>query len=273
VVDVFIPDLVGAIFGAKENQNGKEVKTVSLELKNPNMKTEKYSVAQEFGVAFKFQDGEKIWTSRFWIKVTDLGTPKLMKVEIEGSKAKHPKPLTRSYTSDKMKDFLNESQGVWATKEELEEYQKLDPEPDSVTRLQIKRTEQYRFQLYELALRIAIEHGEPVSMKDPDGVLHKVYLQKTLEEAELRRISKLIGKKIRLKIKDELLEEVAKIYTESALAGLNPIQEIMAFYKCSNRTAQSYAEKARKSPKKFLPETTPGKITVKKPRKRKETKK
>ena len=87
-------------------------------------------------------------------------------------------------------------------------------------------------------------------------------------ESEIKTLLKDIDKKIRQKITPDFLAEVARIYTEAGLRGERPIKAIEEFYKCSYRTAQDYATKAREL--KLLPETTPGKVTVKKPRARKE---
>jgi predicted nucleic acid-binding protein len=108
-------------------------------------------------------------------------------------------------------------------------------------------------------------------MKSPDGELQRVYLErKPLTESEVKKLLKEIDKKIRQKLTPEFLGEVARIYTEAGLRGERPIKAIEEFYKCSYRTAQDYATKARTL--KLLPETTPGKVTVKKATKRKEKK-
>ena len=260
---------MGAIFNS-------ESEPISFELNTPNAKKETYEVAKEFNVSFKFLDGSKLWSSKFSVKITELGTPKLMKVEVEGSRAKHPKPINRSInwntaTPEEVEQWNKNSKGFWATKEEFENYRKELPEADSVERWQLKHIEEKRFELFEMALRIAILHGAPVEMKDPEGKLHKVYVEREITELDLKKIEKLLVKKIRQRVTNELLLEVSRIYTESALVTGKPIQDLMAFYKCSERTAQTYCERARLAG--FLPETTPGKITIEKPKKRKEKKK
>lgn len=235
-------------------------------------------IPQNFRSIFKFKDGDKTWTAYFTIKISEHGTPKLMSVEVQGSKAKHPKGLTRRYTAENMHELARDTTtslginatGFWATKEELEEYARLDPEPESVERWQLKFVEQYRFQLLELGIRLAVELGNPAEMKSPDGEVHRVYVRQELNQTEIKKLLKDIDKKIRQKITPDLLAEVARIYTEAGLRGERPIKAVQEFYKCSYRTAQDYATKAREL--RLLPETTPGKVTVKKPRARKEKK-
>jgi predicted nucleic acid-binding protein len=230
-----------------------------------------YVIAKNFRSFFKFRDGEKVWTAYFSITISELGTPKLLSVEVMGSRAKHPKPLQRTYTHENLHELTDSSRGFWASKEELDEYERLAPEPESVERWQLKVVEQYRFQLLELAIRLAIDYGEPTFMKSPDGDLQRVYLErKPLTESEVKKLLKEIDKKIRQKLTPEFLGEVARIYTEAGLRGERPIKAIEEFYKCSYRTAQDYATKARTL--KLLPETTPGKVTVKKATKRREKK-
>ena len=105
--------------------------------------------------------------------------------------------------------------------------------------------------------------------QSPDGEWQLVYMpREPFSESEIKTLLKDIDRKIRQKITPDFLAEVARIYTEAGLRGERPIKAIEEFYKCSYRTAQDYATKAREQ--KLLPETTPGKVTVKKPRARKE---
>jgi primosomal protein N' len=88
----------------------------------------------------------------FSIQITDLGTPKLLSVEVTGSRAKHPKPITRSInfrtaTKKEIAEWEKNPGRAWISKEELEEYDRLQPEADSVERWQLKVIEQFRFQL------------------------------------------------------------------------------------------------------------------------------
>lgn len=231
-------------------------------------------IAKEFRSIFKFQDGDKIWTAYFSIKITELGTPKLLSVEVTGSRPRHPKPITRSInfhtaTKKEIKEWDQNQGHVWVSPEEHEEFMRLQPEAESVERWQLKVVEQFRFQLLELGIRLTIELGSPVKKKAPDGKLQWVFMRtEDFSETELKSLLKIIDKKIRQKVTPDFLAEVARIYTEAGIRGERPIKAIEEFYKCSYRTAQDYATKAREL--KLLPETTPGKVTVKKPRARKE---
>ena len=243
---------------------------------NEPTKFGEYVIANRFRSIFMFQDGDKTWNAYFSIQITDLGTPKLLSVEVTGSRAKHPKPITRSInfrtaTKKEIAEWEKNPGRAWISKEELEEYDRLQPEADSVERWQLKVIEQFRFQLLELGIRLAIDLGNPMKQKSPSGEWQLVYMpRKPLTEPEIKKLLKEIDTKIRQKITPELLAEVARIYTEAGIRGERPIKAIQEFYKSSYRTAQDYATKAREL--KLLPETTPGKVTVKKPRARKEKK-
>jgi hypothetical protein len=231
-------------------------------------------IAKEFKSIYKFQDGDKIWSAYFNIKITELGTPKLLSVEVTGSRPRHPKPITRSInfhtaTKKEIREWDQNQGHVWVSPEEYEEFQRLQPEAESVERWQLKVVEQFRFQLLEFGIRLAIELGKPIRKKAPDGKLHWVFMRtENFTETEIKSLNKDIDKKIRQRVTPDLLAEVARIYTDAGLRGEAPIKAVQEFYKCSYRTAQDYATKAREL--KLLPETTPGKVTVKKPRARKE---
>ena len=233
-------------------------------------------IAKNFRSFFKFRDGEKVWTAYFFIEISELGTPKLLSVEVTGSRAKHPKPITRRInfheaTKKEIEEWDKHAGRVWVSKEEIEEFKRLQPEADSVERWQLKIIEQFRFQLLELGIRLAIELGNPMKKQSPDGEWQLIYMpREPFTETEIKKLLKDIDKKIRQKLTPEFLGEVARIYTEAGLRGERPIKAIEEFYKCSYRTAQDYATKARAL--KLLPETTPGKVTVKKATKRREKK-
>jgi hypothetical protein len=233
-------------------------------------------IAKQFRSIFQFKDGDKTWSTHFSIKITELGTPKLLSVEVFGSRAKHPKPFSKSWDASNMNELIErfESPGklppIWS-EEELAEHERLSPEPESVERWQLKIVEQFRFQLLELGIRLAIELGQPMKKKTPGGGWELFYVNREpFSESEIKKLLKDIDKKIRQKITPDFLAEVARIYTDAGIRGERPIKAIQEFYKCSYRTAQDYATKAREL--KLLPETTPGKVTVKKPRAGKEKK-
>jgi hypothetical protein len=233
-------------------------------------------IAKSFVSIFNFKDGDKTWSAHFSIKISELGTPKLLSVEVFGSRAKHPKPISKTWDASNFDELIERFRSPGKlppiySEEELEEFARLQPEAESVERWQLKIVEQFRFQLLELGIRLAIELGNPMKRKTPEGGWELVYMpREPFSESEIKTLLKDIDKKIRQKITPDFLAEVARIYTEAGLRGERPIKAIEEFYKCSYRTAQDYATKARE--KNLLPETTPGKVTVKKPRAGKEKK-
>lgn len=228
-------------------------------------------IPKSFSSIFLFQDGEKTWSCDYEIKISSHGTPKLMRVEIRGSVAKNPRPLQKSYTKENMHELMEIVTGKRKsfTDEELAWSRETAPEADSVERWQIKFIEQYRFQLFELAVRLAYEYDKPGLMKMPSGEKRIMWLEKKpLTEPELKEIQREIGKSIRKKITPEFLEEVAKVYTEAGLRGEFATKAVAEFYKVKRRTAEDYVMASRKM--NFLPPVKePGKMSVRKPRKKK----
>lgn len=213
-------------------------------------------IASAFTSLFRFQDKEKSWGVVFEIRVSSLGTPKLLSVQVTGSKAKHPKPMRTITTNAKRSDPF------W-TNEEFAEFTRNSPEPESVERWQLKIVEQYRFQLLELGIALALQLGEPTFMKFPSGEIRRHWDPiPPLDAKALKKLQKEIDTKIRQKITPDLLAQVAEIYTRAGLQGEKPVKALQEFYKCSYRTAQDYATKARRAD--LLPETDPGVVTVSK---------
>ena len=211
-------------------------------------------IASAFTSLFRFQDEDKTWGVVFQIRVSEHGTPKLYSVEVTGSVAKHPEPLrSRTLTATHSDPF-------W-TEEELEEHARKSPQSESVERWQLKVVEQYRFQLLELGIHLALKLGDPIFMKFPSGEVRRHWDPvPALTSKELKKLQQEIDLKIRQKITPDLLAKVAELYTRAGLQGEKPIKAIQEFYKCSYRTAQDYATKARRA--KLLPETDPGVVTV-----------
>jgi hypothetical protein len=82
-----------------------------------------------------------------------------------------------------------------------------------------------------------------------------------LNAQELTVLQKLIGEKIRQKITNEVLVEVAKIYTSEAQSlGGKPVKAVQDHFGGSYRSAQDYVSKAREEG--YLPQTTRGKVTI-----------
>jgi hypothetical protein len=237
---------------------------------------------EQFMTFFTFRDDRKniksgLWELEFSVGVSPLGTPKLVAVRVLGNR--HTELIGDARSRD------------------------------GVERWQLKVVEQYRTQLLTLALRLAIEmrptvllrreysaenmatsralskggiksnevvleHPSTITGKLPNGEIADFVRfwdgnPNPFNAKELKDLQKLIGVKIRQKITRDLLSEVAEIYNEegSRLGG-KPVKAIQTRFNCSYRTAQDYVKYAREE--KLLPPTTAGKVTVKKPRNRKE---
>jgi hypothetical protein len=205
-------------------------------------KMDGHVIAKSFTTIFRFKDGEKTWGAHFNVTISDLGTPKLTGVSISGSSAPHPKPLTKTYTKENKHELIEISQGKRKTftDKQLEEYHRLTPEADSV---------------------------EPGYLDFPTGVERWWSPIAPLGTKEIKELQNKIDKRLRQKITPELLRKVAEIYTEAGLRNEKPVKAVQEFYKCAYRTAQDYVTYARQQ--SFLPPTTPGKVTVKKTKKRK----
>lgn len=225
---------------------------------------------------FTGDKNDKDWEIRFYVSVTQLGSPLLESVQVFGSKST-------------LRD------------------------PGGVQRWQLKIAEEYRAQLLNLSLRLAIETRWPTVMLKSEFNAENIAISRALSSAgvkrnqkvlvhpsevefnlksgergefvrfwdgnpdplnstELKKLQKLIGEKTRKKITLELLAEVARIYQDEATRiGGKPTKAVERELNCTSyRTAQDYVAMARKA--KLLPETTPGKVTVKKATKRKEKK-
>jgi hypothetical protein len=220
-------------------------------------------IPKRFTSIFLFEDGAKTWSCRFDIKVTELGTPKLMGVHISGSVAKdnRPHPTNKTWDASNKDELMEIMSGKRPryTEEELERIEflrKTAPEPDSVHRWQLKRIEQYRFQLFELGVRLAYSYEPPRMTKFPSGTIKLAWLDpKQFSSEELKELQKEISKKIRKKITPDFLQEVAKIYSEAQERGEFPTKAVAEFYKCKTRTAEDYVKFAREN--KFLPPVKP----------------
>lgn len=219
----------------------------------------KHIVPKTFDTIFMFKEKEdKDWTVIFTVSVSDLGTPSLDSVVIR----------------------------------------------HGVDRWKIKLIEQYRYTLLEMALKIVVktrtpqimleseysplavavmramaklgvESSNPVVMELPThlkGVPTKFVRYwdgkaDPLTRSELSELTKTINTTLRKQITPEYLQHIATIYTQAVKDGKNPIQAIMDSERVKHRTASDYATKARKLG--LLPETTPGVVTIEKPKRKK----
>ena len=200
------------------------------------------------------KDKNKTWDVKFRVAISDNGTPSLYSVEVNGSF--RAVRLNLNKTTNPPKDlFYPLPLGTFKVSERNLPNQL---HRESVERWQLKLVEQYRFQMLELALWLAMSSVVPVT----EGNKTWWSLEdREFNSDEIKEISKTIGKRIRQKITPDFLQEVAKIYTEAGLSGDDPVQALMRRYKCAHRTASEYATKAREIG--LLPPTDPGKVTVK----------
>ncbi len=193
-----------------------------------------YEIPRSFQASFQFKDGARHWGSKFLVGVSKHGTPTLLQVTVLGN--------------------IDTSTGELITDIPENEY-----ELGGVQRWQLKVIEQYRFQLLEMAIEMALHrHGPRPKPGEPwwSGV------GGILNTTELKKINNQIHKRIRQKITPEFLEGVARIYTSAGVRNESPIKAVAERYKCSRRRAQEYATMARDL--KLLPPTTQGKVTVRK---------
>lgn len=201
-----------------------------------------YWTPKLFEMSFQFKDGSNTWGAKFEISMSEQETPTLLQVTILGR--------VDPFTDMPIKEVSD-------SEDELE----------GVQRWQLKVIEKYRFQLLAMAVESAL-HDSPPSPKEGEPYWAGVGGPVFLSQIEMEKLTRKIDEKVRQKVTDEFLQEVANIYTSAGIRNENPIEAIVEQKKCSHRRAQQYAALARE--KKFLPPTTPGKVTVKKPPKRKE---
>jgi hypothetical protein len=222
-------------------------------------------IPSEFRAFFAFYEDSKplkTWDIKYSICITDQGTPVLMSVEVNGSFAVSVDfKITQDFNlrePDKFKPTKSQN-GQIKSKEVTNPNNR-----ESVQRWQLKIAEQYRFQLLEIALLLAVTN---LKRMEENGVAWWRFEQQPFSMVEINKLRKSIATKIRQKITPDFLKGVARIYTEAALRGEKPIKAVQETYDCSYRTAQDYAIKAREIG--LLPETSPGKVTVVAPKKAK----
>jgi hypothetical protein len=225
-----------------------------------------YFLPSRFHANFDFKDGAKTWSATFLVSVNDQGEPKLLKVEVQGLVAPHPKPLEKTYTKDNPPKFKTIN-GVELivnsfTKSELAEFSALQPERESVTRKQLKTIEQRRFDLLESALVMAVTTLTPKLAKD--GSI-KWDARPPVSPMELRELTKEIGTRIRRRLTISYLQKISAIYLKAIKENTDPITAIMESERIAHRTAVEHATRARRTKingKPLLPPTTKGKVST-----------
>jgi hypothetical protein len=190
-----------------------------------------HRIPGQFYAEFFFDDGNIGWVSRFTVFILTSGTPALYSVEIFANS------VPRNEAKDRYGNRLFQ-QKVSAGKSRDQAMDEIGSETtaNNVERWQIKVVEQFRFQLLEVAITSAIDYLRNGKGKIPD----------------LREVEKRIATKIRKKITDEFLNEVAFHYNEAKRKGENPGRSLQEIYKTSERNAQTWTGQARA--KGLLPE-------------------
>ena len=201
-----------------------------------------YWIPKLFEMSFQFEDGSNRWGAKFEISMNEEGNPTLLQVAILG----RVDPFTDTVVKEVSVD---------------------DDELEGVQRWQLNVIEKYRYQLLALSVESAL-HTRPPTPKPGEPYWAGIGDPVFLSETESEKLVRYINEKVRQKVTREFLQEVANIYTKAGIRNENPIEAIVEQKRCSHRRAQQYAAMARKQG--FLPPTTPGKVTVKKPPKRKE---
>jgi len=235
---------------------------------------EGHRIPKVFEAWFEFQDKvpRRRWNAYFEVSISKNGTPTLNEVRLLGSW-----DISTGYGKE-YRDLNRDLNGIIPNPNFGKPSSNDDPEEifllnrGSVERWQIKFIEQYRFQLLELSIQMAITSTKDTLITNEDSEGRgdfRIWDESNNEfsEREIKAMSKVIGRRIRQKITPEFLLEVTEIYTKAALAGEPPTKAIQEKFKVSHRTASDYASKARKEG--FLPDTEPGIVTVRKPSKKK----
>lgn len=226
-------------------------------------------VPKRFTALFTFyEEGKrvKIWGLRFRIYISDNGTPVLWSIEVEGSFEPHNQGVRIT------QEIAMQNPDQWkpAAGKESKRAESSITEGErlgamSIQRWQLKVLESQRFNLLELAIRLAVTTTTQVTEK---GKTWWRIENKDFTTADLKKIKMSVERKLRQKVTPDLLKQVAEIYTNAELNGEPPIQALQNHFHLKHRTAQEYATRARRLG--FLPDTTRGVVTVKKPRARKE---
>jgi hypothetical protein len=190
-------------------------------------------IYSDFISEYLFEKDGNYWKAQLRIIVSDLGIPTLREVHVFGY------------------DELYE----WDyTILELDPKTLKTPTVTNVERWQLNLVTQFRHLLLKDAITHALNCG--VDTSERPGITATEL--KALE----KKIDKTISKRV---VTDDLLKQVALTYSDAVRNGLgDPIAEVMALTNRSYRRSQEYVQMCRE--KRLLPETTPGKVTINKPK-------
>lgn len=224
-----------------------------------------HTIPETFIAFYEFKDKSKTWSVHFFIKVVE-GMPVLTSVTTLGSQ------LNNGHTDTVQR---------WQLKiVEQYRYQLLELAVELATTTlwpTVMLPEEYNAKnvasLRAIAVaglgtnQIVLDHPSTVTWNSPSGVRADFVRfwnghPDPIAGKELKDLQRDIGKSVRRRVTDKFLKEIAGVYTQAVIDGLDPYPEIMSIYKCAHRTAQEWATKARAPHLGFLPPTTPGKVTV-----------
>jgi hypothetical protein len=231
-----------------------------------------YVAPESFSTFFTFADpkSRKEWDLIYTVKVSPLGTPKLSAVEIVGNRSNNPQEgdregverwqlkVVEQYRTQLLTLALRLAISTrWPTVMLRREY---TAENVAVSRALTGAGQSPN--------AIHLEHPSTVSRKLPSGEVADFVRfwdgnPNPLTAKELKDLQNLIGKKIRKKITNELLKEVARIYSqEDKREGGKPTKAVQDQLPCSShRTAQDYVRFAREAG--YLPALENKKVATK----------
>ena len=245
-----------------------------------------YVAPESFSTFFTFSDpkSRKEWDLVYTVKVSALGTPKLSGVEILGSRSTSPQEgerdgverwqlkIVEQYRTQLLTLALRLAVTTrWPTVMLRREY---TAENVAVMRALVS--------LDKKPNAIVLDHPSTITgtFSDTHALAGEVadFVRfwdgnpTPFNAKELKDLQNLIGKKIRKKITNELLKEVAQIYLqEDKKPGGKPTKAVQDQLPCSShRTAQDYVRFAREAG--FLPEIDNKKVANKSATTRKERK-
>lgn len=217
-----------------------------------------YIAPESFDAWFIFKDDKtrKEWDLFFTVEVSELGTPKLAGVSIKGNRSTNllenkrdgverwQLKVVEQYRTQLLTLALRVAISTrWPTVMLRREY---SPEnvanSRAITKAGLKPNEK------------VLEHPSTIKGKLPNGEKADFVRfwdgnPNPLTEKELKDLQRVIGTKIRKKITNELLKEVARIYKEEeSRIGGKPTRAVELTLNCTSyRTAQDYVRFAREA--------------------------
>jgi len=236
-----------------------------------------YVAPESFSTFFTFSDpkSRKEWDLVYTVKVSPLGTPKLSAVEIVGNRSNNPQEgdregverwqlkIVEQYRTQLLTLALRLAITTrWPTVMLRREY---TAENVAVVRALTdldKKTNAIHLD-HPSTITGTFPDSHPLAGEVADFVRFWDGNPNPLTAKELKDLQNLIGKKIRKKITNELLKEVARIYSqEDKREGGKPTKAVQDQLPCSShRTAQDYVRFAREAG--YLPALDNKKVATK----------